>query len=182
MEVWDYIFLAGNMPKTSIPKAALEKLRREFEFWYPLDLRVSGKDLVPNHLTYAIYNNVNMWDDRDKWIRAIRANGHLLLNSEKMSTSTGNFMTLVATTGCHSKGGTLSPIRICGLPSFAKEVKSSMILWENLRSSCGRGLKSPIMMGNRYIRSSPLPTPKCKSVFSICGGKVSSFKCVRECC
>ena len=93
-EVWDYIFLAGPMPKTKIAKASLEKLRREFEFWYPLDLRVSGKDLVPNHLTYAIYNHVAMWTDREKWIRAIRANGHLLLNSEKMSKSTGNFMTL----------------------------------------------------------------------------------------
>ena len=93
-EVWDYIFLAGPLPKTSIAKESLEKLRREFEFWYPLDLRVSGKDLVPNHLTYAIYNHVAMWSDREKWIRGIRANGHLLLNSEKMSKSTGNFMTL----------------------------------------------------------------------------------------
>ena len=29
-----------------------------------------------------------------RWIQAIRANGHLLLNSEKMSKSTGNFLTL----------------------------------------------------------------------------------------
>ena len=36
-----------------------------------------------------------MWPDRpNNWIRGIRANGHLLLNSEKMSKSTGNFMTL----------------------------------------------------------------------------------------
>merc|ERR1719412_3143864 len=69
-------------------------MKREFSYWYPLDLRVSGKDLVPNHLTYAIYNHVAMWSDREKWIRGIRANGHLLLNSEKMSKSTGNFMTL----------------------------------------------------------------------------------------
>merc|ERR1719312_2077294 len=93
-EVWDYILLGKDMPKTTIAKASLEKLRREFEYWYPLDLRVSGKDLVPNHLTYAVYNHVAMWDDKSKWIKAIRANGHLLLNSEKMSKSTGNFMTL----------------------------------------------------------------------------------------
>lgn len=29
-----------------------------------------------------------------RWPQAIRANGHLLLNSEKMSKSTGNFLTL----------------------------------------------------------------------------------------
>ena len=28
------------------------------------------------------------------WPRAIRANGHILLNNEKMSKHTGNFMTL----------------------------------------------------------------------------------------
>ena len=37
------------------------KMRNEFQFWYPLDLRVSGKDLVPNHLTYFMYNHVAMW-------------------------------------------------------------------------------------------------------------------------
>ena len=56
---------------------------------------MSGKDLVPNHLTYAVYNHVAMWPEReDRWVQGIRANGHLLLNSEKMSKSTGNFMTL----------------------------------------------------------------------------------------
>merc|ERR1712203_356055 len=81
-------------PKTNIPVAALEKMRREFSYWYPMDLRVSGKDLVPNHLTYAVYNHVAIWPEKEKWIRGIRANGHFLLNSEKMSKSTGNFMTL----------------------------------------------------------------------------------------
>ena len=104
-EVWDYILLGKDLPKTTIPKASLEKLRREFEFWYPLDLRVSGKDLVPNHLTYAIYNHVAMWEDKSKWIRGIRANGHLLLNSEKMSKSTGNFMTLTDAIDAFSADG-----------------------------------------------------------------------------
>ena len=30
----------------------------------------------------------------DKWPRGVRANGHLLLNNEKMSKSVGNFRTL----------------------------------------------------------------------------------------
>uniref|UniRef100_A0A8C1SDB0 leucine--tRNA ligase n=1 Tax=Cyprinus carpio TaxID=7962 RepID=A0A8C1SDB0_CYPCA len=95
-EVWDYIFFKTTpFPKTDIPKEKLQKLRREFEFWYPVDVRVSGKDLVPNHLSYYLYNHVAMWpDDSGKWPKAVRANGHLLLNSEKMSKSTGNFLTL----------------------------------------------------------------------------------------
>nr|XP_004611285.1 unnamed protein product [Sorex araneus] len=95
-EVWDYIFFKNApFPKTQIPKGKLDQLRQEFEFWYPVDLRVSGKDLVPNHLSYYLYNHVAMWPDQsDKWPTAVRANGHLLLNSEKMSKSTGNFLTL----------------------------------------------------------------------------------------
>ena len=61
-------------------------MRGEFEFWYPVDLRVSGKDLVPNHLTYYLYNHVAMWPDQPAmWPKGIRANGHLLLNGKKVS-------------------------------------------------------------------------------------------------
>ncbi|MEE6479503.1 hypothetical protein FKM82_012270 [Ascaphus truei] len=95
-EVWDYIFFKNApLPKTPISKETLDKLKQEFEFWYPVDLRVSGKDLVPNHLSYYLYNHVAMWpEDSGKWPVAVRSNGHLLLNSEKMSKSTGNFLTL----------------------------------------------------------------------------------------
>lgn len=96
-EVWDYIFFQTNKaPKTNIKNDALQKMRREFEYWYPVDLRASGKDLIQNHLTYFLYNHCAMWTNQpDRWPRAVRANGHLLLNSEKMSKSTGNFMTLI---------------------------------------------------------------------------------------
>ena len=40
-EVWDYIFLGGGQPQNSaIPAQTLQAMRREFEFWYPFDLRV----------------------------------------------------------------------------------------------------------------------------------------------
>lgn len=95
-EVWDYVFYqTNNAPETSIRKEALDKMRCEFGYWYPVDLRASGKDLVPNHLTYYLYNHTAIWPTQpDKWPKGVRANGHLLLNSEKMSKSTGNFMTL----------------------------------------------------------------------------------------
>jgi leucyl-tRNA synthetase len=47
-----------------------------------------------------------MWPGQpDKWIQGIRANGHLLLNSEKMSKSTGNFLTLTEAVGQFSADG-----------------------------------------------------------------------------
>ena len=87
-EVWDYLFfLNAPLPEKLKDKSdALKKMRNEFQFWYPVDLRVSGKDLVPNHLTYFLYNHCAVWENEpDKWPRSIRANGHLLLNAEKVT-------------------------------------------------------------------------------------------------
>jgi hypothetical protein len=40
-EVWDYVFLDGPAPSGSgISGETLAAMRREFEFWYPWDLRV----------------------------------------------------------------------------------------------------------------------------------------------
>lgn len=92
-EVWDYVFFRSDEVKSSIPQEKLLAMRREFEYWYPWDVRVSGKDLIQNHLTFCLYHHIALFS-KDKWPKAIRANGHLLLNSEKMSKSTGNFLTL----------------------------------------------------------------------------------------
>lgn len=96
-DVWNYIFTKDSKPPANckLDEELLKKFKNEFNYWYPVDLRCSGKDLIPNHLTYAIYNHCLIWkEDPSKWIRGIRANGHLLLNNEKMSKSTGNFLTL----------------------------------------------------------------------------------------
>ncbi|CAK7899569.1 hypothetical protein CAAN3_04S06678 [[Candida] anglica] len=92
-EVFDYIFSRRENIKTDIPIEQLKEMRREFEYFYPLDVRVSGKDLIPNHLTFFIYSHVTLFP-RKQWPKGIRANGHLMLNNAKMAKSTGNFMTL----------------------------------------------------------------------------------------
>lgn len=46
-EVWDYIFFKdAKLPTTDISEDTLKKMKNEFQFWYPLDLRVSGKSLL----------------------------------------------------------------------------------------------------------------------------------------
>ncbi|KAL4791213.1 hypothetical protein BDV19DRAFT_314022 [Aspergillus venezuelensis] len=97
-EVWDYVFCRREISDELISKSglsndALQALRREFEYWYPLDVRVSGKDLIQNHLTFFLYIHVALFPPQ-YWPRGVRANGHLLLNGDKMSKSTGNFLTL----------------------------------------------------------------------------------------
>ncbi|CAB4252885.1 similar to Saccharomyces cerevisiae YPL160W CDC60 Cytosolic leucyl tRNA synthetase, ligates leucine to the appropriate tRNA [Maudiozyma barnettii] len=92
-EVFDYIFQHTDDVETDIPIKSLQKMRREFEYFYPLDVSISGKDLIGNHLTFFIYNHVALFPKKF-WPKGIRANGHLMLNNAKMSKSTGNFMTL----------------------------------------------------------------------------------------
>ncbi|RKP15315.1 hypothetical protein BJ684DRAFT_18358 [Piptocephalis cylindrospora] len=107
--VWEYLFGCGasanpaDYPELQasfasekvdpIPDAVLRKMRREFHYWYPLDLRVSGKDLIPNHLTFFLYNHAALFPE-SMFPRAVRSNGHLMLNGAKMAKSTGNFLTL----------------------------------------------------------------------------------------
>ncbi|KAL9126788.1 MAG: hypothetical protein Q9217_004215 [Psora testacea] len=97
-EVWDYVFCRRNFSPTisessGISRSDLERMRAEFEYWYPLDMNSSGKDLIPNHLTFFLYIHLALFPP-EYWPRSVRANGHLLLNGEKMSKSTGNFLTL----------------------------------------------------------------------------------------
>ena len=92
-EVWDFIFTRTKDVKCDITTSSLQLMQREFEYWYPLDLRTSGKDLIQNHLSFFLYIHVALFP-QEVWPRSVRVNGHLLLNGEKMSKSTGNFLTL----------------------------------------------------------------------------------------
>ncbi|ADM28018.1 leucyl-tRNA synthetase [Ignisphaera aggregans DSM 17230] len=95
---WDYVMLGeGNLMKISnelsLPPEALEDLHKEFSYWYPLDLRVSGKDLIPNHLTFFIFNHVAIYP-KAFYPRGIIANGWVLIKQQKMSKSARNIIPL----------------------------------------------------------------------------------------
>jgi leucyl-tRNA synthetase len=93
---WDFIFQgAGCAESTGLPGWIADRMRREFKYWYPVDLRVSGKDLIQNHLTMFLYNHAAIWPTESQlWPRSIYCNGHVLVDNEKMSKSKGNFLTL----------------------------------------------------------------------------------------
>ena len=69
------------------------RMRKEFLYWYPVNLRVSAKDLAQNHLIMCLYNHCMIWDEI-YFPKQYFINGYILLNGEKMSKSKGNFMTL----------------------------------------------------------------------------------------
>ncbi|KIJ61224.1 hypothetical protein HYDPIDRAFT_183337 [Hydnomerulius pinastri MD-312] len=93
-EVWDYLFCNGPWPDPApFPKEKADAMRHEYNYFYPFDMRSSGKDLVQNNLTFLLYNHVAIFPE-DKWPLGIRTNGHLMINGQKMSKSKGNSLTL----------------------------------------------------------------------------------------
>ena len=113
-EVFDYIFLGKSLDfsKTQIPEKVLKEMRNSFTYWYPMDLRCSGKDLIGNHLTMSLYNHAIVWDKNpDYMTRGYFCNGYILVDGEKMSKSKGNFLTvndLIENYGCDASRITLA--------------------------------------------------------------------------
>jgi leucyl-tRNA synthetase len=96
VETWNYIFFdhAYN-DKIKIPEEKLKKLRAEFKYFYPLDLRCSAKDLIRNHLSFSLYNHAAMWENQPNlWPQGFFCNGYISVNGQKMAKSLGNFMTV----------------------------------------------------------------------------------------
>jgi leucyl-tRNA synthetase len=91
--MWDYVLGSGEFPNETLELEKAAQLKYNFQYFYPMDLRSSGKDLIPNHLTFCIYVHAALFPEHH-WPRSIRTNGHLTLNGKKMSKSTGNFLTM----------------------------------------------------------------------------------------
>ena len=95
---WDYLFLGiGNVAEVAeaveTPVEELEGMRTQFEYFYPLDARHSGRDLIPNHLTFMIFNHDAIFP-RENWPRSIVVNGSVLMEGQKMSKSLNNIIPL----------------------------------------------------------------------------------------
>lgn len=85
---FDYVFL-GKDTELQVEKSFADELRKEFNYWYPVDFRNSGKDLIQNHLTFFIFNHTAIFSE-DKWPTGIGVNGWVTVDGEKMSKSKGN--------------------------------------------------------------------------------------------
>ncbi|MEM3550731.1 MAG: leucine--tRNA ligase [Candidatus Bathyarchaeia archaeon] len=97
-EVFDYVFLGvGNVEdvasRAKLDAEIIEDMRREFLYFYPLDSRHSAHELIPNHLTFMIFNHTAVFPE-NHWPRQIVTNGHVMMEGEKMSKSFGNIIPL----------------------------------------------------------------------------------------
>ncbi|HEX4921783.1 MAG TPA: leucine--tRNA ligase, partial [Candidatus Bathyarchaeia archaeon] len=95
---FNYVFLGEGDPEavakeTGVSKRIIESIRKEFQYFYPVDIRHSGKDLVSNHLSFYIFNHTALFQE-ERWPKGIVANGFVLMNGEKMSKSLENIVPL----------------------------------------------------------------------------------------
>ncbi len=97
---FDYVFLGlGNLREVAkengLDERVLERIREEFLYWYKggFDLRISGKDLIKNHLTMMLFHHVAIFPE-GFLPKSIGVNGFVMVDGEKMSKSKGNFYTL----------------------------------------------------------------------------------------
>jgi len=96
--VFDYVFLSVGQPKEVAKEAGLnqkvlEQMHSEFSYFYPLDSRHSGRDLVSNHLTFMIFVHTAIFP-KTLWPCQIVVNGSVLMEGQKMSKSLGNIIPL----------------------------------------------------------------------------------------
>lgn len=89
-DFFNYVFYGKRHSHVT---SQMEKIRSEFLYYYPVDTRHSGRDLVPNHLTFFVMNHVALFP-KEHWPHQIVVNGSVLMNGKKMSKSMGNIVPL----------------------------------------------------------------------------------------
>lgn len=97
-EFFNYCLLGEGTAKnvassTGIDINTINNIKKDFLYWYPVDLRSSGKDLIPNHLLFFLFHHVAIFPEIH-WPHAIAINGFVSLEGQKMSKSKGPILTL----------------------------------------------------------------------------------------
>jgi leucyl-tRNA synthetase len=87
-------------------------MKKEFQYFYPVDSRHSGRDLVQNHLSFFVLNHVAIFE-RKLWPQEIVVNGSVMMDGAKMSKSMGNIIPLRAAIRDHGA----DPIRLAIISS-----------------------------------------------------------------
>lgn len=153
---FDYIFLdfgRGNKK--------LDALNKEFKYWYPFDIRSSGKDLVQNHLTFCLFNHTAILPEK-YWPLSFSVNGWLLVEGDKMSKSKGNFFTIRDVIDKYSADVARATLMLGGEgisdPNFdlsnAKAIKEKLEQWiEFAVKNHKPAKKSVLSVGDKILQS-----------------------------
>ncbi len=91
-EFFSHVFL-DEPGQVNVEEDLLKEIKDEFNYYYPLDWRLSAKDLIGNHLTFHIFHHTAIFPE-DKRPKGIVVFGMGLLEGNKMSSSKGNVVLL----------------------------------------------------------------------------------------
>jgi len=97
-EFFDYVLLNKGDVKSAasvsnISEETVKMIKNEFDYFYPVDSRHSGRDLVQNHLSFFVLNHVAIFEKKF-WPQEIVVNGSVMMDGTKMSKSMGNIIPL----------------------------------------------------------------------------------------
>ena len=97
-EFFDYILLdkgdlALAVSTSNLTEDVIGTMKKEFNYFYPVDSRHSGRDLVQNHLSFFVLNHVAIFEKK-LWPKEIVVNGSVMMDGAKMSKSMGNIIPL----------------------------------------------------------------------------------------
>ena len=90
---FDKIYLNKDSDDIKVSPEIVKEIQDEFNYWYPLDWRLSAKDLVGNHLSFLMFHHSAIFPE-DKWPKGTVVFGMGLLEGNKMSSSKGNVILL----------------------------------------------------------------------------------------
>ena len=90
---FEKVFLGVDSDEITVAPEIINEIQEEFNYWYPLDWRLSAKDLVGNHLSFLMFTHAAIYPE-EKWPKGTVVFGMGLLEGNKMSSSKGNVILL----------------------------------------------------------------------------------------
>ncbi|HID20468.1 MAG TPA: leucine--tRNA ligase [Methanophagales archaeon] len=95
---FDYVFLGIGDAETlsteiNVDVPILNRLKDEYEYWYPNDLRHTAPPHLSNHLVFFLMHHAAIFPE-SKWPKAITLNELMIREGRKMSKSKGNVIPL----------------------------------------------------------------------------------------
>jgi leucyl-tRNA synthetase len=90
---FDYVLLGKGDPSavsetTGVDRSVLDEVRSEFEYWYPLDINLGGKEHMTVHFPVFLMNHVGLLRPQH-WPRGIIVNWYITATGGKISKSKG---------------------------------------------------------------------------------------------
>lgn len=90
---FDKVLLNIDSDDVNVEEEVVNEIQEEFNYWYPLDWRLSAKDLVGNHLSFLMFHHSAIYP-KNKWPLGTVVFGMGLFEGNKMSSSKGNVILL----------------------------------------------------------------------------------------